>query len=100
MKATKPTDEQMKLARIEFARMGGSVKCPKGFSSPKVKRKAIRTRKKNAEKRRRERVEKAADATILRLTLITNDDAMSRAIVEAVRQKRVCNLHFKAGRKQ
>lgn len=84
---------------------GGKAKVPKGFA---VNRKAIKkahaTQKANLAAKRKAKIERASKNTVSALALaITNthltngcyDAEIAAKVLEAIRQKRVCNLLFK-----
>lgn len=75
---------------------GGKARVPKGFA---VNRKAIRkahaTQRKRLAAERKEKIERAAENTVRSLTSAINDETLARALLAAIRQKRVCHLLFK-----
>lgn len=75
---------------------GGKAKVPKGFA---VNRKAIKkahaTQRKKMIMKRKEQVERAAKNTVRSLAGIVGSMEMAKALLLAIRQKRVCHLLFK-----
>lgn len=75
---------------------GGKAKVPKGFA---VNRKAIQkahaTQRKKMIAKRKEQVERAAKNTVRSLAGIVGSMEMAKALLLAIRQKRVCHLLFK-----